>query len=384
MSNYLSPRSSIGIIGTNEQAYQLALAAKKLGYRVNVLGTSMFNLVKAEADQYFIVESMQDQRAFKKLAQVSDVVLYTNENFPNQFIKLMNQFAHVPQSENMHFFTTDRSVQNVMLEGSGLDLYPYVLAVTVEDVRDALSSFGSSCTIRTTLSATHKPAIEINSEEDLSQAEALLGYGPCIVEPIQERVRRIVITTIKDEAGEFSHFPISAISIDDETKGFVSAPAQLEEATAHLMEQATEGIGRMNDFVGLFSVEYALTEDDTFYIKEITNYPHKALDHTLKSHTFSTYEAMIRLAVGLPLNQLNHPTANLIYWRFNEKQLGMVEEKLLNNTSTDVVFYPNYLDERNDPYDTIGHVFMHQTAKATSSKQSNQDKPEERADQSEE
>lgn len=37
MSNYLSPRSSIGIIGTNEQAYQLALAAKKLGYRVNVL-----------------------------------------------------------------------------------------------------------------------------------------------------------------------------------------------------------------------------------------------------------------------------------------------------------------------------------------------------------
>lgn len=177
MSNYLSPRSSIGIIGTNEQAYQLALAAKKLGYRVNVLGTSMFNLVKAEADQYFIVESMQDQRAFKKLAQVSDVVLYTNENFPNQFIKLMNQFAHVPQSENMHFFTTDRSVQNVMLEGSGLDLYPYVLAVTVEDVRDALSSFGSPCTIRTTLSATHKPAIEITTEEDLSQAEALLGMA---------------------------------------------------------------------------------------------------------------------------------------------------------------------------------------------------------------
>ena len=62
----------------------------------------------------------------------------------------------------------------------------------------------------------------------------------------------------------------------------------------------------------------------------------------------------------------------------------MVEEKLLNNTSTDVVFYPNYLDERNDPYDTIGHVFMHQTAKASPSKQSNQDKPQERADQSEE
>lgn len=383
MSNYLSPRSSVGIIGTNEQAYQLALAAKKLGYRVNVLGTSMYSLVQAEADQYFIVESMQDQRAFKKLAQVSDVVLYTNENFPNQFIKLMSQFAYVPQSEDMHFFTTDRSVQSVMLEGSGLDLYPYSLAVTIEDVREALISFDRPCTIRTALSVPHKPAIELASEADLDTAEALLAYGPCIVEPIQEQVRRIVITSIKDDVGEFMHFPISAISIDDETKGFVSAPAQLEEATAQLMEQATEGIGQMNDFVGLFSVEYALTEDDTFYIKAVTNYPHQALDHTLKSHTFSTYEAMIRLAVGLPLNPFSQPLANLIYWRFNEKQLHMVEEKLQTNTSTDVVFYPNYLDERNDLYDAVGHVFMHQSAKVSPSKQDQHDE-QASTDQSEE
>lgn len=227
---FIEPGKTIGIIGGGQLGRMMALSAKAAGFRIAVVEPSKNSPTGQVADTE-IVASYDDRKALEKLASISDVITYEFENVDYEALKWLTEKAYVPQGAEMIKITQDRILEKQALTEAGVDVAPYAVIETEEDLYKELRNIGFPSVLKTSRGGYDgKGQYVLRTEEDIATAAALLKNGRCVLESWIPFAKEISIVITKSANGDIEFFPIGENVHVNNILHETIVPARISEA----------------------------------------------------------------------------------------------------------------------------------------------------------
>ncbi|WP_225418815.1 ATP-grasp domain-containing protein [Loigolactobacillus jiayinensis] len=345
------PDSMIGIIGGDANSKLLALAAKKLGFRVGILTDTLDSPAAGVAD---VTEmgALNSVTNLQKLAQFCDVMTYQYENIDTNVLEQLNA-VNFPQGTDILSITQDRQLEKVFFESHNLNIAPYATIVDINDIYDAVGSIGYPCVLKPIQKSYGKQFQHIiYGEGDIAACEEYLTSGTYILESWVPYESELTIMVAKDSDKNLAYMPVVEDVIIDQKLFETIVPARIKPAVMAEVQRIAELIGQTLDYVGVFGVEFFLTASDTLYVKRLVPGPHTAGNIFNEATNVSQYELHLRTLCHWPLPKIElvSPAVSVT-----------IPKRLITDTFTQVLIKPDwyfyyYLDNAQEADDRAGHV----------------------------
>lgn len=298
---FIEPGKTIGIIGGGQLGRMMALSAKAAGFRIAVVEPSKNSPTGQVADTE-IVASYDDRKALEKLASISDVITYEFENVDYEALKWLTEKAYVPQGAEMIKITQDRILEKQALTEAGVDVAPYAVIETEEDLYKELRNIGFPSVLKTSRGGYDgKGQYVLRTEEDIATAAALLKNSRCVLESWIPFAKEISIVITKSTNGELECFPLGENVHVNNILHETIVPARVSEAVRQQAAVLAKKIARQLELVGTLAIEMFLTKDGKLYVNELAPRPHNSGHYTIEACNISQFGQHIRAVCGWPL-----------------------------------------------------------------------------------
>ncbi|TFG81271.1 MAG: ATP-grasp domain-containing protein, partial [Erysipelotrichales bacterium] len=290
MMNRLLPPAMIGIIGGGQLGRMMALSAIATGYRIAVLDPDPACPCAAIADR-FVVAKYDDEEAFQRFIKQCDVVTYEFENADVGLIK--NAAAKFPQGHHALEISQHRlSEKNFALENHVA--CPKYTSVTSKSDLDALSEF--PIVLKTCrFGYDGKGQWLIRDKEDLASRKIDFP-GEYIAEAYVAFEREISVVCCRFNDGVTIFEPFENRHVDGILRESLH-PAQINERTRKLAYEATRCLVEALDYIGVFAVEYFVTQDGILF-NEMAPRPHNSAHATIEGCDYSQFDLHIAAITG--------------------------------------------------------------------------------------
>ncbi|WML42174.1 5-(carboxyamino)imidazole ribonucleotide synthase [Neobacillus sp. OS1-2] len=295
------PGSTIGIIGGGQLGRMMALAAKAQGYRIAVLEPVSDSPCGQVAD-FEVIGSYDDREAIAKLAVMSDVITYEFENIDADTLSWLCGKAYVPQGPELLTITQDRIKEKAAIQQAGVQVAPYEVIESVEDLLLKIEWIGYPAVLKTARGGYDgKGQLVFKTEQDLSKAEVLLNHGRCVLEkwiPFEKEVS-VIVTRKLD--GETAFFPVAENIHEENILHTTIVPARIPDELREKAVREARQIADSLGLVGTLAVEMFVTSEGKIYINELAPRPHNSGHFSIEACETSQFEQHIRAICNLPL-----------------------------------------------------------------------------------
>src|ERR1700678_1177285 len=139
--------STIGILGGGQLGRMTAMAARSLGYRVQVMDPDPSCAARFVVDACF-EGAWDDARAAADLARGCDVVTLEIEQVALDCLEAAAKYAPVRPSAELLRVIQNRIRQKEWLRERGFPLGPWHAARSEQDLAEALNSLGGRCFVK--------------------------------------------------------------------------------------------------------------------------------------------------------------------------------------------------------------------------------------------
>jgi 5-(carboxyamino)imidazole ribonucleotide synthase len=295
------PGAMIGIIGGGQLGRMMALAAKAQGFRIAVLESTLNSPCGQVADVE-IIGAYDDREAIKRLAEVSDVITYEFENIDADTLAWICEQAYVPQGPRLLTITQDRIKEKAAIRQVGVEVVPYEVIATLEDLLIKIQTIGFPSVLKTAKGGYDgKGQIVFKAAQDLKMAESLLMYGPCVLEKwiVFEKEISVIVTRKAD--GETAIFPVAENIHQDNVLHQTIVPARISDKIKAAAIQKAKKLANFLDVVGTLTVEMFVATDGSVFINELAPRPHNSGHYTIEACETSQFEQHIRAICNWPL-----------------------------------------------------------------------------------
>ncbi len=292
------PLLRIGIIGGGQLAKMTTLAAKQMGFQVNILDPSPHCPTAHLADLH-IVGSLYDADKLRELAKVSEVLTYDIEHIDTATLKMLYNEGHtIYPSPDLLEIIQDKLIQKQILAQHGVPVpcFEAVDSLTPDYLAQAHFPLVQKARLG---GYDGKGVVILKGPED---ADKVL-QTPSIVEEWIDFTKELAIIIARTAKGETACYPVVEMVFDDKTNicDIVEAPAKVHPRVAdEAKRMALLAIEALNG-VGVFGVEMFLTRDEHILINEIAPRPHNSGHYTIEACITSQFEQLLRIISGLPL-----------------------------------------------------------------------------------
>ncbi|WP_125606957.1 ATP-grasp domain-containing protein [Lapidilactobacillus bayanensis] len=302
--SFVYPRSYIGIIGGGQSGWQLANAAHKLGFLVNMLLANPHDLAARAADRV-LVGSCNDVDLLQQLAAASKTVIYTNEEVSVNAINEAQIADKIPQGTELLAITQDRYLEKAFLEDHNIIIPPYAMVVSLDDIRSVIDSIGYPSVLKPIQKGlTNQAYYLLEKPEDLNHFENGLPDGSYILESWVAGTKEYAIMVGKDQNQKIQTFPI--LETVYHNGDFHSALAHQKndpELMTEIQRVANE-IAQNIHYQGLMSVTFFETQAGLLFVKGIYPGTNEAADIYGSVTGFSQYEIQLRAICDWPVPDL--------------------------------------------------------------------------------
>jgi 5-(carboxyamino)imidazole ribonucleotide synthase len=297
------PGQTIGIIGGGQLGRMMALAAKHGGFRIAVLDPSPASPCAQVAD--LVITAPFDQyEALDRLAEASDVITYEFENIDYDALKWLAGKAYVPQGAELIRITQDRIQEKAALTLAGVEVAPYAVILQEEDIYDNIEKLGYPAVLKTSRGGYDgKGQYVIRKVEEVGEAAALLGNGPCVLEKWIPFERELSVIVTRNPDGQQTHFPVVENVHVDNILHETIAPARVSEEISLKAVEMAERISETLDLVGTLAIEMFLTEDGSIFINELAPRPHNSGHYSIEACDSSQFAQHIKAVCNWPLRK---------------------------------------------------------------------------------
>ncbi|WP_085559656.1 5-(carboxyamino)imidazole ribonucleotide synthase [Carnobacterium iners] len=304
MPNIINPGKTIGIIGGDHLGRMMALAAKQMGYRVGILHPEK-NCPAAQVADWQIVATCDEQEALMDFAMKCDVVTYEFENIDASKMEGLSKTVAVPQGGVLLAIAQDRILEKAYLEMNKINLAPYEMILTLEDIKIAASSIGFPSVLKTVYDENGEKGQRIlYGEEDILKCESFLKRGTCILEAWIPFERELSIVISRNAAGDMSVFPTAEIVHRDNLLEEAIVPARVSKEVTQEVKRISQTIAEGLDLVGTLGIELFLTSSGALYVSELVSHPHGSANYSIDACSTSQFETHIRAICGWPLPEI--------------------------------------------------------------------------------
>lgn len=301
MSRVVLPGATIGVLGSGQLGRMLAIAARRMGYRVHTLSPGEDTPTGQVADLEISAE-FEDLDAIRAFAKGVHVVTFEFENVPTEAAAAAAELVPVRPSGSALHVTQQRAREKAFLADHGFPTTPCAAVHTLDELAVALGLIGTPAIVKTaTFGYDGKGQHRIASIEDAERVWGLIGHQEAVVERVVDFSHELSVVAARGLDGAFAHFGAIENTHRHHILDVSASPARVTADAAAEAVRLTRAIMEELSYVGVLCVEFFLTADGRLLVNEIAPRPHNSGHFTCDACVTSQFEQQVRAVCGLPL-----------------------------------------------------------------------------------
>ncbi|MEX0668838.1 MAG: 5-(carboxyamino)imidazole ribonucleotide synthase [Pirellulales bacterium] len=300
------PGGTLGILGGGQLGAMFAMAARRMGYRVEAI-SDIADCPAARHCDRLHVGDYGDTAFVTRAAAGLDVVTFEFENIPAEAGRSLAAVVPVRPAPDVLFTTQDRAREKAFLTQHGFACALHRLVRSREQLHAAVADLGLPAVLKTAaFGYDGKGQMRLTRTEDIDTAWATLGAGPdgpreLVLEGWIDFDCEISVVAARGLDGEIATFAPSRNAHADHILDVSTAPAGLPQS---VLSAATDIAGKILaalGVVGVACVEFFVTKDGAVLVNEIAPRTHNSGHLTIEACDTSQFEQQVRAICGLPL-----------------------------------------------------------------------------------
>jgi 5-(carboxyamino)imidazole ribonucleotide synthase len=305
------PGASIGVLGSGQLGRMFAIAARELGYRIQIFSPDNDTPAGHIADREWSAR-YDDLEKVREFARGVDVVTFEFENVLSLTTEAVAEFAPVRPAGHVLHITQQRLREKSFLQENGFPVTPFRRVTTLAELESAAKELGLPAVLKTaSFGYDGKGQSKLRVAEEFSAAFAALNGAEGIYEAFVDFEKEVSVVAARTAGGEFKAFPVFENAHANHILDVTFAPAAISEKLASEAEELARGILEKLDVVGLLTVEMFVTRDGRLLVNELAPRTHNSGHLTIDACVTSQFEQQVRAVCGLPLGstELKQPAA---------------------------------------------------------------------------
>ncbi|WP_263366926.1 5-(carboxyamino)imidazole ribonucleotide synthase [Edaphobacter bradus] len=312
--------ATIGIFGGGQLGRMTAMAARAMGYRIQVLDPDPACPARFVVDGC-IEAGWDDAREAANLARGCDVITLEIEQISTHSMDAAANFAPVRPGRAMLAIIQDRIEQKNWLRRNGFPVGDYRAVHTLDELRSAIRELGGRCFCKSATGGYDgrgqgkvgfKPGAGPEIEEaELGGAWEALGEGAGVVERAIDLEREISVLVARSPHGEVKVYPAAWNHHENQILAWSVMPAPLAHAMETEARRIAETLADTFQLEGILAVEMFCTTDGKLLVNELAPRPHNSYHASERACITSQFEQLVRAVCDLPLGDVDiiKPTA---------------------------------------------------------------------------
>ena len=304
------PGSTIGILGGGQLGRMMAMAARSLGYRIQVLDPDPSCPARFVVDACFEA-AWNDARAAGDLARGCDVVTLEIEQISVPALEAAERHAPVRPASAILAIIQNRILQKEWLVAHGLPVGDYRAVYDVAEFHAAVKDVGGRCFVKSAhggYDGRSQEKLGFSEPADVAAIEAAwnsLGQRPLVVERAVELAMEISVMVARSPRGEVKAYPAAVNHHEQQILVWSAIPANIPAATSKQAQELALSIAEQFELEGLLAVEMFISQDGRLLVNELAPRPHNSYHASERACTTSQFEQAIRAVCNLPLGQVD-------------------------------------------------------------------------------
>jgi 5-(carboxyamino)imidazole ribonucleotide synthase len=301
------PGATLGILGGGQLGSMFAMAARRMGYRVEAISDTADCPAARHCDRLHV--GRYDDPAFlTAAARGLDVVTFEFENVPAAAGEALAAVVPVRPHPRVLFTTQDRAREKSFLVAHGFACAPHRVIRSREELEAAARELGLPAVLKTAaFGYDGKGQRRIGTMAEIAEAWRELGGdaadGPreFVLEGWIEFDCEISVVAARGLDGSLTAFAPSRNAHARHILDVSSVPSGL---AAEVLAEATDTATRILEalgVVGVACVEFFVTRDGRVLVNEIAPRTHNSGHLTIEACETSQFEQQVRAVCGLPL-----------------------------------------------------------------------------------
>jgi 5-(carboxyamino)imidazole ribonucleotide synthase len=312
------PGSTLGILGGGQLGRMVAMAARSLGYRVQVMDPDPSCPARFVVDACF-EGAWDDALAAANLARGSDVVTLEIEQISLEALEAAAKFAPVRPSADLLRVIQNRIRQKDWLRERGFPLGPWRAARSAEDMKEAVAALGPKSFVKSAHGGYDgRSQVKLGFGDETTPADAwlLLGQQHCVVEQALDLELEISVMVARSPRGETKSFPSATNHHEHQILAWSVIPSLVSPQIEARAQKLACEIADSFTLEGLLAVEMFLTKSGDLLVNELAPRPHNSYHASERACVTSQFEQCVRAVCDLPLGDVSVVTpaaiANLL------------------------------------------------------------------------
>ena len=301
------PGATIGILGGGQLGRMTAMAARPLGYRIQVMDPDPSCPARFVVDACF-EGGWDDARVAADLARGCDVVTLEIEQVSIACLEAAAKYALVCPGAGPMRIIQDRILQKQWLADHGAPIGAWRAAESEAELAEAITTLGGRCFVKSArggYDGRSQVKIGFGEATTASEAWALLGGKPCVAERALDLDREISVMVARAPNGETKSFPSALNHHENQILEWSVIPssvsADLEQHAKRIAVKIAADLG----IEGLLAVEMFVTNGGDLLVNELAPRPHNSYHASELACVTSQFEQAVRAVCDLPLGDVS-------------------------------------------------------------------------------
>jgi phosphoribosylglycinamide formyltransferase 2 len=307
-------KKTILLLGSGELGKEFTIACKRLGQRVIAADSYDGAPAMQVTDEREVIDMLDAAELDRTVAKYKpDIIVPEIEAIATQcFYEYEKQGMQVVPSARAANFTMNRkAIRDLASRELGLKTARYAYAKSEVEFREALKEIGIPCVVKPLMSSSGKGQSYVRSEADIAPAwDAAMTKGRAkmqevIVEEFIQFDSEITLLTVTQKSGETLFCP--PIGHRQERGDYMESWQPATISAEHLKEaqRMADVVTRSLTGVGIWGVEFFLSNKDGVYFSELSPRPHDTGMVTMSgSQNFTEFELHARAVLGFPIPEI--------------------------------------------------------------------------------
>jgi 5-(carboxyamino)imidazole ribonucleotide synthase len=296
--------STIGILGGGQLGRMTAMAARSMGYRVQVMDPDPSCPARFVVDACF-VGSWDDAKAAADLARGCDVITLEIEQISLASLDAAARHAPVRPGREILAMVQDRIRQKNWLRDQGFPVGPFRAIYAEEDLRQAVKELGSRIFLKRAQGGYDgRGQVRLEPGSDTAEAWRALGEQPCVAEQAFDLDAEISVMVARNPSGEVLAYPAATNHHEQQILVWSALPSSLPSGLEERAQELATTMAVQLKLEGLLAVEMFVTRGDGLYVNELAPRPHNSYHASQRCCVTSQFEQAVRAVCDLPLGEV--------------------------------------------------------------------------------
>lgn len=302
MNRPILPGSTIGVFGSGQLGRMLALAARRMGYRIHTYSPDSSSPTGQVADLE-VSAPYDDLDAVRQFVRRVDVLTFEFENVAS-IVANIAQEEGVPVRPGGYVLhtTQNRLREKSFLAGAGLPVTPFVAVHTEGDLVAGLAQIGVPAILKTAaFGYDGKGQVRIDTPDEAATAWQSIGGQEAVLEAFVPFERELSVVAARGVDGSFVHYGAIENIHRNHILDLSIAPARVSPRVAAEAVALARTVLEKVEVIGVLCVELFMTGDGRLLVNELAPRPHNSGHLTIDAAVTNQFEQQLRAVCGLPL-----------------------------------------------------------------------------------